>query len=135
VFDRCDRGRAHGEGANAQSGKTSRLQRSACILAAKGQMGLTAARAGDDLLQKVQKAGVQRVIAPAHPLIFSVGCKEKLFQVIAADGEKIDLFEKLVWCKGQRGGFKHGAHMNLFRQDVAQFDLTGLGPVQLAKAP
>ena len=55
-LDRADRGRAHGEAAEADGGERQRLDRAAGVLAAEGERRAVGGAAGDDLLEEVEEA-------------------------------------------------------------------------------
>ena len=104
AFDRPDGGRAHRQGLEPDGRETQRLDRAARILPAKRQRSICFGAAFYDALKEGQERDVQRVIAPPHPLVLTVGGEKELLKVIAPDRQELDLLKEFLWGKGEAGG-------------------------------
>ena len=74
--------------------------------------------------QQAQGRQRQKVITVAGLRIAAIGGKEKLHQIIRADGQKIQLRQQFIQLPYQSGHFQHGADINFFRHGMAEFDQT-----------
>ena len=111
AFDRTDRRGPHRQVAQSNRRKAQRLHGATRILATERQRRLGVGAPLHDGFQKRQVTDVERVITAAHPLVFTVGGKEELLEIVPGEetlaevlafmadyGERV-LGKGIVWAK------------------------------------